>query len=88
VLGTPEKAVVVDWLDACQGSPAADVCRSHLLIGATRPDLARDHVETYAAITGCPQEAIFAWRPFVAAARLAEGVPSEAEALRRLLDAC
>ena len=78
--------MVVDWLDACQGNPAADVCRSHLLLRATLTWPATTSA-AYAAITGCPEDAIFAWTPFVAAARLAEGFPWEADALLRLLDA-
>ncbi|MGO1076466.1 phosphotransferase family protein [Inquilinus sp. CA228] len=81
ILGAPGREVVVDWLDACTGDPAADVCRSYVLIRPVAPDLAMAYVETYAAAAGESRDRILAWLPFVAAARLAEGVPDEDEAL-------
>jgi aminoglycoside phosphotransferase (APT) family kinase protein len=32
VLGEVSQPVVIDWPDACRGHPAADVCRSYLLL--------------------------------------------------------
>jgi RIO-like serine/threonine protein kinase len=81
ILGPPGREVVVDWLDACTGDPAADVCRSYVLIRPVAPDLATAYVEAYAAAAGESRDRILAWLPFVAAARLAEGVPDEDEAL-------
>lgn len=81
ILGPPGREVVVDWLDACAGEPAADVCRSYVLIRPAAPDLAAAYVDAYAAAAGESRDRIFAWLPFVAAARLAEGVPDEAEGL-------
>lgn len=81
ILGPPGREVVVDWLDACTGDPAADVCRSYVLMRPVAPDLAMAYVETYAAAAGESRDRILAWLPFVAAARLAEGVPDEAETL-------
>jgi aminoglycoside phosphotransferase (APT) family kinase protein len=81
ILGPPGREVVVDWLDACAGDPAADVCRSYVLIRPVAPDLAMAYVETYAGAADESRDRILAWLPFVAAARLAEGVPDETEAL-------
>jgi hypothetical protein len=81
VLGVPGAAMVVDWLDACSGPPEADVCRSYVLMRHSAPDLAAAYVDVYAAHAGIGREAILAWLPFVAAARLAEGVPQEVETL-------
>ncbi|WP_026873755.1 phosphotransferase family protein [Inquilinus limosus] len=81
ILGPPGREVVVDWLDACAGDPAADVCRSYVLIRPVAPDLAAAYVDAYAAASGERRDRILAWLPFVAAARLAEGVPDQAEAL-------
>lgn len=81
ILGPPGREVVVDWLDACAGDPAADVCRTYVLIRPVAPDLAMAYVETYAVAAGESRDRILAWLPFVAAARLAEGVPDETEAL-------
>jgi aminoglycoside phosphotransferase (APT) family kinase protein len=84
VLGAPEGAMVVDWLDACRGDPAADICRSYVLMKHRAPELASRYVEISEALGGCDRAAIFAWLPFVAAARLAEGVPREVESLMEM----
>jgi aminoglycoside phosphotransferase (APT) family kinase protein len=81
ILGPPGEAIVVDWLDACQGSPAADVCRTYVLLASSGPEIARRYVDAYSELSGRAVEDIFAWLPFVAAARLAEGVPLENERL-------
>jgi aminoglycoside phosphotransferase (APT) family kinase protein len=85
IIGQPGRAVVVDWLDACRGSPAADVCRTYVLLCRAAPEIAVAYVEAYARASGCRTGDIFAWLPFVAAARLAEGVPSEEDQLMRMV---
>jgi Ser/Thr protein kinase RdoA (MazF antagonist) len=87
ILGPSASAVVVDWLDACEGSAAADVCRSYVLMKHAAADLASAYVETYAAAGGSARADIFAWLPFVAAARLAEGVPHEVDGLMEMVEA-
>ena len=87
VLGSPGRAMIVDWLDACRGSPAADVCRTYVLMHHTAPETAASYVETYARASGNDVGEIFAWLPFVAAARLAEGVSREEGELIRMADA-
>jgi hypothetical protein len=76
--------VIVDWLDACRGSPAADICRSYVLMHQAAPEMAASYVEAYASASGCDPSEIFAWLPFVAGARLAEGVPNEEDELLRM----
>ncbi len=87
VVGAPDAAIVIDWLDAACGSPLADVCRSYVLMARARPDLAEAYVGAYAAATGSSRDDIMAWLPVVAAARLAEGVPGAEAALLALVDA-
>jgi Ser/Thr protein kinase RdoA (MazF antagonist) len=87
VIGSPGQAVVVDWLDACRGSPDADVCRTYVLINRSAPAIAAAYVEAYARASGRGHSDIFAWLPFVAAARLAEGVPGEEGELMRMAGA-
>ena len=79
IVGSPGQAVVVDWLDACRGNPAADVCRSYVLMHHAAPNIAAAYVEAYAEASGFELGDILAWSPVVAAARLAEGVPKEEE---------
>jgi aminoglycoside phosphotransferase (APT) family kinase protein len=85
ILGPPGRALVVDWLDACSGDPAADVCRSYVLIRPSAPELASAYVEAYAAAGGESRDRILGWLPFVAAARLAEGVPDEVDGLMEMV---
>jgi len=85
ILGLPHQTVVVDWLDACRGSPAADVCRTYVLMRRAAPEIAAAYVEAYARASDCRTGDIFAWLSFVAAARLAEGVPSEEDDLMRMV---
>jgi hypothetical protein len=86
ILGPPDAPVVIDWLDASRGAPAADACRTHVLLHPVAPDLARDYLAAYAAAGGETAQVVLTWRPFVAAARLAEGVP-ETDALLAMADA-
>ena len=77
VMGRPENAMIVDWLDAAQGAPAADACRSYLLLLHHSPDVATLFLEIYLAQTGLVRGDVLAWLPVLAAARLAEHVPAE-----------
>ena len=40
ILGPPSRPTLIDWLDASSGAPAADVCRSYILIGHSEPEIA------------------------------------------------
>lgn len=86
VLGSPSQASVIDWMAASRGTPAADVCRSYVLIRSIAPDLASSYVEAYAQVARERREDIFKWLSVVAAARLAEGVPDEANGLMAMLE--
>ncbi|RYZ63561.1 MAG: aminoglycoside phosphotransferase family protein [Proteobacteria bacterium] len=87
VLGTLEGATVVDWLDATCGPPAADLCRSWLLLQTVSADLAESYVSAYFALSPIPRDSVFAWLPVRAAARLAENVPDEVYALMAMAEA-
>jgi Ser/Thr protein kinase RdoA (MazF antagonist) len=86
VLGLPSRPSVIDWMAASRGVPAADVCRSYVLIRSIAPDLASAYVEAYARVAGERLEDIFKWLSVVAAARLAEGVPDEVESLIAMVE--
>jgi aminoglycoside phosphotransferase (APT) family kinase protein len=87
VLGSEADAIVVDWLDATAGSPAADVCRSYVLLHPRVPELASEYVEAYAVSGGIAVTEIMAWLPVIAAARLAENVPHEVTSLMAMIGA-
>jgi aminoglycoside phosphotransferase (APT) family kinase protein len=74
IMGPPGQEVLVDWLDARQGDPAVDVCRTYVLMRPSAPELASCYVDIYVADCGESRERIFRGLPIVAAARLAEGV--------------
>ena len=44
------------------------------------------YVEVYAEAAGASRDAVFAWLPFVAAARIAEGVAEETDRLMAMAD--
>lgn len=81
VMGTAEAPTIIDWLDAAQGAPEADACRSHLLLLHNAADAAPAYLDAYVRHSGRSREAILAWLPVLAAARLAEQVPGEVERL-------
>jgi aminoglycoside phosphotransferase (APT) family kinase protein len=83
ILGPFGEEVVVDWPNACQGDPAADVCRSYVLIASIMPEVASAYVDVYAAVSGVSRDRILRWLPFVATARLMESAsPEEAGLLK------
>jgi aminoglycoside phosphotransferase (APT) family kinase protein len=87
ILGGLDGAVIVDWLDATAGPPAADVCRSWLLMQVASRDLAQAYLAAYLAASEATREQVFAWLPVNAAARLSENVPEEAAALIAMAEA-
>jgi aminoglycoside phosphotransferase (APT) family kinase protein len=87
ILGGLEDAVIVDWLDATCGAPAADVCRSWLLMQVVSRELAETYLAAYFAAGQMTREQVFAWLPVLAAARLTENVPEEAAALIGMAEA-
>lgn len=85
ILGPPGGAIVVDWLDACSGSPEADICRSYVLMKPPAPQLADAYLAACEARGVATRADVLGWLPFVAAARLAEGVTDGADALMAMV---
>lgn len=81
VLGDVAQPLVIDWPDACRGAPAADACRSYLLLSLHAADLAEPYLDAWCRISAYPRAAVLAWLPYLAAARLAEDVDGEADRL-------
>jgi aminoglycoside phosphotransferase (APT) family kinase protein len=84
ILGSGDDVMIVDWLDACSGNPAADVCRTYLLMRRVLPEIAEAYVVIYAKAANLSPDEIFTWLPVIAAARLAENVSEENEDLLHL----
>ena len=87
ILGSLEAATVVDWLDATCGPPAADVCRSWLLMQTVSREMADTYLAAYLAVSPLQRDEVFAWLPVLAAARLAENVPEETDTLIAMAEA-
>jgi len=82
IMGPLGHEVLIDWLDASRGEPTADVCRSYVLLRPTAPEIASAYVDAYSQVSGKSRDAVMTWLPFVAAARLAEGVPEVNELMK------
>lgn len=96
-----EKGVfVVDWPNAMQGNPLADIARTTLLILHSelpsdlpgREEILRErevfygaYLEHYQNFSDLDLDELQAWMPIVAAARLRENIPSEEFRLMRLV---
>jgi aminoglycoside phosphotransferase (APT) family kinase protein len=93
VILTAGGPVIIDWMTAGHGHPDADVARTVLmlqrgeppgasvlqlrLIGLLRRALLRSYLRAYRAHRPCPDAAIAAWIPVIAAARLSENIAAE-----------
>ena len=84
VLGEAAQPLVIDWPDACRGDPAADVCRSYLLLRLHAEDIAELYLDAYCHVPDVSREKIMDWLPYVAAARLAENTPDDLERLLKI----
>ena len=87
VLGEVSWPFVIDWPDACRGDPAADLCRSYLLLRLHAADIAEPYLDAYCRISNVTREKVLDWLPCVAAARLAEDIPDECDRLREMASA-
>jgi aminoglycoside phosphotransferase (APT) family kinase protein len=87
VLGQNTRPMVIDWPDASCGDPAADVCRSYLLLKLHAEDIAEPYLDAYCSVTNMPRTKILDWLPYVAAARLAEDVPDDFPRLLEIVHA-
>jgi aminoglycoside phosphotransferase (APT) family kinase protein len=86
ILGDVSQPVIIDWPDARRGDPAADVCRSYLLMKLHAAEIAATYLNAYCATSGIARPAVLSWLPYVAAARLAEDVPKEFDSLMKIVD--
>jgi aminoglycoside phosphotransferase (APT) family kinase protein len=86
ILGEASQPVIIDWSDARRGDPAADVCRSYLLMKLHAAEIATAYVDAYCRAAAMPRQAVLSWSPYVAVARLAEGVPRELDRLLKIVD--
>jgi aminoglycoside phosphotransferase (APT) family kinase protein len=88
IMGDTAQPVIIDWPDASRGDPAADVCRSYMLITLHAAEMAAAYLDAYCGLSGMSRVAVLDWLPYVAASRLAEGVPGELERLQAMVGPC
>jgi aminoglycoside phosphotransferase (APT) family kinase protein len=86
ILGEASQPVIIDWPDARRGDPAADLCRSYLVMKLHVTELARTYLHAYCRAANMSRQAVIGWLPYVAAARLAEDVPRERDELLKFVD--
>jgi aminoglycoside phosphotransferase (APT) family kinase protein len=84
IIGKGSDLTIVDWLDTSVGPPAADACRSYLLLSLAAPQAAEPYLDRYVASSGVDRDAVLAWLPLLATARLAEGIAAEQAVLLSL----
>ena len=87
VLGDTARPIIIDWPDATRGDPAADVCRSYLLMKLYAENLAEPYLDTYCRVGGATRQTILGWLSYIAAARLAEDIEGEADRLLQMVRA-
>jgi tRNA A-37 threonylcarbamoyl transferase component Bud32 len=86
ILGDASQPVIIDWPDARRGNPAADVCRSYLLMKLHAAEIATAYLDAYCQASGMARQTVLGWLPYVAAARLVENVPSQFDELLKIVD--
>ena len=86
IVGDLAQPVVIDWPDASRGDPAADVCRSYLLLKLHFAQIAAPYLDAYCRGSGMRRQTMLRWLPYIAAARLAGDVPSELDDLLEIVD--
>ncbi len=85
VLLSPRGPIVIDWNNAHTGNPLEDAARSELILSgfaASQPSFrtlidqfSRAYLERYFELRPGDRDELAAWRPIVAAVRLADGIP-------------
>lgn len=85
--------VIIDWTNATRGNPLADVARTSLLlrvpelppvpkrwvVAAVRSWFLGAYLQRYRQLAPCNEKDLTAWEPVIAAARLREQIPDEAD---------
>jgi aminoglycoside phosphotransferase (APT) family kinase protein len=103
IIMSPRGPVIIDWVDAAKGDPAADVARTRLLISVGAPvegrissrriDSVRKralslYLKLYLERSHISLESIDAWGLPVALARITEGIPGERDQLMVFIKSC
>jgi aminoglycoside phosphotransferase (APT) family kinase protein len=74
ILYDGNKHWIIDWVDATAGNPLADACRTYLIFKQHMSRSSGIYLREFCNESGSPQNAVLAWQPVVAAARLNENM--------------
>lgn len=74
---TNNSVTIIDWVDSSAGDIRADVYRTYLLYSHYSNKIAEMYLDLYCEKSNLAKEEVLQWAPIIAAARLAEKVPSE-----------
>jgi uncharacterized protein (TIGR02172 family) len=100
IIVTSQGPLVIDWMTAVRGSPAADIARTYLLLSQgdapsggfmlqlvllLRKVLVREYLNAYASQQTEYVNQFKAWLPVMAAARLNENIASEKDKLLKFI---
>jgi aminoglycoside phosphotransferase (APT) family kinase protein len=85
ILGDTADPTIIDWLDARRGDPAADVCRSYVLLKLHAAQIATAYLDAYCRLSNMDRDTVLRWLPYVAAAKLVEDVPGERDGLLEII---
>lgn len=82
IIGEKGTPYILDWVDASQGTPAADAARTYLLFWlAGNITLADKYLDSYCRKSNVSKSEVQKWIPLAAASQLAEGKEEEREFL-------
>lgn len=79
IICSEDQYYIIDWIDASNGCPAADVCRTYMIYCFYSREAAGLYLAAYCDKSGLKREEVFEWLPVVAAARLSENYAPETE---------
>jgi hypothetical protein len=85
ILGDTADPTIIDWPDARRGDPAADVCRSYLLLKLHAAEISTAYLDVYCRVSNTDRDTVLRWLPYVAAAKLVEDVPGERDGLLEII---
>ncbi len=81
LIQTKDGLAIIDWVDATCGSAQADVCRTYLLYLLHGRMAAEPYLQLYCEAAQAKREAVLAWLPVLAGARLYEAGRGDDEGL-------
>ena len=78
VLGEASQPIVIDWPNACCGDPAADVCRSYLILKLHADEIAEPYLDAYCQVARVRRQIILDWLPYIRSSQTSRRRPGRA----------